>query len=127
MQTILRITRDEDGTISGYIDKTGSLNEAVFQKVFKYLKQFDPSLRRMAAKYEGPHPFLAEALITWRRDKARELGMPPFFILHQKVLFAIADAAPQTPEELMSIPGFGSSKLDKYGSEILTLTVNPIN
>lgn len=126
MQTLLRITRDENGSISGYVDKTDNCSESVYLKVFKYLKQFDPSLRRKAAKYEGPHPFLAEALVTWRRVKANTLDIPPFFILNQRVLFAIADAVPQTEEELMNIPGFGASKLEKYGAEILKFTTDPV-
>ena len=40
-------------------------------------------------------------------------------ILHQKTLLAIADLAPTTREELLCVKGFGKSKCDKYGDEIL--------
>jgi len=128
MSTILRITLDEKGTITGYIDKTStSFTEELFQKVFKYLKAFDPALRRRAATYEGDHPFIAESLVAWRREKANERGIPPYFILHQRVLYAIADALPQTEEELLAIPGFGRGKLEKYGKDILKYTTEPVN
>ena len=35
---------------------------------------------------DNRHPELVEALIAWRREKARELGVPAFHILHQKSL-----------------------------------------
>lgn len=126
MQTLLRITRDDDGSISGYIDKTETYSETVFVNAFKYLKQFDPSLRRKAERYEGIHPALAKSLITWRREKSHSLGVPPFLILHQRVLCAIADVAPQTEEELLAIYGFGPYKMKQFGSEILQLTTAPV-
>ena len=37
----------------------------------------------------------------------------------EKLLLAIADLAPTTKEELLTVKGFGKSKCDRYGDEIL--------
>ena len=65
------------------------------------------------------HPELIQALIDWRREKYRQDNVPAYIILHQKTLLAIADLAPATREELLTVKGFGKSKCDKYGDEIL--------
>ena len=60
-----------------------------------------------------------QALIDWRREKYQKDNVPAYIILHQKTLLAIADLAPTTREELLTVKGFGKSKCDKYGAEIL--------
>lgn len=65
------------------------------------------------------HPELIQALIDWRREKYQKDNVPAYIILHQKTLLAIADLAPTTKEELLTVKGFGKSKCDKYGDEIL--------
>lgn len=70
--------------------------------------------------YSGSaHPELVQALIDWRREKYQKDNVPAYIILHQKTLLAIADLAPTTREELLTVKGFGKSKCDKYGDEIL--------
>lgn len=71
--------------------------------------------------YEGRHPELERALKAWRQDKAATKNVPVYYILHQRVLLAIADAAPASTEELLAIPGFGPGFLAKYGEELLTI------
>ena len=65
------------------------------------------------------HPELVQALIDWRREKYQKDNVPAYIILHQKTLLAIADLAPTTREELLTVKGFGKSKCEKYGEEIL--------
>jgi ATP-dependent DNA helicase RecQ len=64
---------------------------------------------------------LEQALKAWRTEMARKLGMPPFVVLHDKTLRAIAHACPTTPNQLQEIPGMGPAKVDKYGPQILTI------
>lgn len=86
----------------------------------------EKSLRQAQRVNEEPttytgsvHPELVQALIDWRRDKYQKDNVPAYVILHQKTLMAIADIAPTTKEELLCVKGFGKSKCDKYGDEIL--------
>ncbi len=73
------------------------------------------------ADYIGLHPLLEQALVDWRREKAKALNVPSYYILHQRVLLALADEAPSTEEDLLAVPGFGPGLLKRYGEEILQL------
>jgi RecQ family ATP-dependent DNA helicase len=59
------------------------------------------------------------ALKAWRMTVAKKLGMPPFVVLHDKTLRAIAHVRPTTPNQLQEIAGMGPAKVDKYGPQIL--------
>jgi len=62
---------------------------------------------------------LEQALKGWRTTVAKKLGMPPFVVLHDRTLRAIAHARPKTPNQLQEISGMGPAKVDKYGQQIL--------
>jgi ATP-dependent DNA helicase RecQ len=47
--------------------------------------------------------------------------VPPYVILHDRTLDAIASALPCSPAELQSLPGIGPAKLDAFGDDILGL------
>lgn len=83
-------------------------------------KPADGQSQEESDTYTGStHPELVQALIDWRREKYQKDNVPAYIILHQKTLLAIADLAPTTKEELLTVKGFGKSKCDKYGDEIL--------
>jgi DNA helicase-2/ATP-dependent DNA helicase PcrA len=62
-----------------------------------------------------------EGLRTWRLERAREAGVPPYVVFHDTVLRRIADARPATLAELSQISGVGPAKLERYGDELLAL------
>ena len=68
---------------------------------------------------DNRHPELVEKLIAWRREKAREQGVPAYYVLHQKTLLGIADAKPDSRAQLLEVFGFGPELWKKYGMEIL--------
>lgn len=70
---------------------------------------------------DNAHPGLVQALVEWRRGKYTKDNVPAYIILRQKTLLEIADLAPTSREELLTIKGFGKSKCDKYGEEILDI------
>lgn len=83
-------------------------------------KPADRQSQEESDAYTGSlHPELIQALIDWRREKYQKGNVPAYIILHQKTLLAIADLAPTTKEELLTVKGFGKSKCDRYGDEIL--------
>lgn len=124
MKNLLQLILNDDGTLSFFTDEHAPFSEEIAGKIFPYLKALMPNLRRRLAPYSGPHPQLAEALLIWRRNLAREKDVPAYFILHQHVLYAIADTAPQTEGELRNIPGFGELLYEKYGLDILKMTTS---
>lgn len=67
---------------------------------------------------------LLEKLKDWRLRRSRIDGVPPYIIAHDSLLEALATHPPQSPSQLLAMPGIGQRKLDLYGKEILRLTVS---
>lgn len=61
------------------------------------------------------------ALKQWRNDFASNLGWSAFRVCHNSHLMAIAEAKPETLEELAKVKGFGEVRTEKYGEEILAV------
>jgi superfamily II DNA helicase RecQ len=68
-----------------------------------------------------PDEPLFVALRDWRNGRARKAGVPPFLILNNRQLEAVAAARPTTLASLGAIPGVGAARLGDYGEEILAV------
>jgi DNA helicase-2/ATP-dependent DNA helicase PcrA len=64
---------------------------------------------------------LLVALKEWRRDEARERGLPAYVIFHDRTLADIADRRPVTVPELRSVSGVGPAKVANYGEAVLAI------
>ena len=62
-----------------------------------------------------------ESLRAWRSAEARRQSVPPYVIFHDSVLREIAAARPPTLDALGTVRGVGASKLERYGSAVLTI------
>ncbi|MHA7191685.1 ATP-dependent DNA helicase UvrD2 [Arthrobacter sp. MDT2-16] len=60
-----------------------------------------------------------DALRAWRLAEARDKDVPAFVVFTDATLVAIAEARPQTLEELGGLAGVGSAKLERYGDAVL--------
>ena len=60
-----------------------------------------------------------DALRNWRRDRAKEQGVPPYVIFQDKTLVEIALQEPRDFNALGRINGVGAGKLDRYGQAVL--------
>lgn len=69
-------------------------------------------------------PLLVQMITQWRREKSAELDVPPFWILHQKTLLALAAAMPHSMAELTRVPGIGKAKASQYGEELLGIVAD---
>ena len=81
-----------------------------------------PPPRRRASRRQrdlGPADPMFEALRAARRDIASAAGVPPYVVFHDSTLRAIAEARPQTLNELSRIAGIGAAKLERYGAAML--------
>ena len=72
----------------------------------------------LAAELSENDRALFEALREWRRESARETGVPPYVIFHDKTLLAIASARPHGEEALTAIPGVGAKKAARYAEAV---------
>ena len=70
-----------------------------------------------------PDSALLEKLRAWRLALAKEQKVPPYVILHNSHLSALAAHRPTTLEELSQIKGFGPKRLDQYGKALLAIIV----
>ena len=60
-----------------------------------------------------------EALRNWRREVAQSADVPAFVVFTDATLTAIAEARPESLEQLAGLAGVGPSKLEKYGEDVL--------
>ncbi len=63
---------------------------------------------------------LFQNLRALRRQLAEEQGVPPYIVMSDKVLKALASARPTTLDEFARIDGIGEYKLKVYGSKFIT-------
>lgn len=66
-----------------------------------------------------PDADLREYLREWRRDMAKEQGMPAYVVLHDTTLEEICRIRPSSVAKLLTITGIGERKAATYGQEIL--------
>ena len=64
---------------------------------------------------------LFERLRTWRLERARADAVPAYVVLHDATLRAVAAAKPRSRADLAAVSGFGPTKLDRYGADVLEL------
>ncbi len=66
-------------------------------------------------------PDLVRTLKDWRREIAREKGVPAYVVMHDSTLDTIAALRPQDERALAAVPGIGPAKLEAYGDDLLAL------
>ncbi|QNG30336.1 DNA helicase RecQ [Synechococcus sp. LTW-R] len=77
-----------------------------------------------AAALPDDDPVLA-ALKNWRREQARQQGVPPYVVFHDRTLVELAARRPGSLSELAGVSGIGTAKQERYGAallEVLTAT-----
>ena len=66
-------------------------------------------------------PALFSIMKDLRKKHSKQLDVPPFVIFQDPSLEAMATTYPVTLEELQNIPGVGSGKAKRYGTEFVAL------
>lgn len=88
-------------------------------------KRSSRKLKKVERKQDEPgcvNEELRERLQEWRSGRFKKDNVPAYTIMHQSTLMDIAALVPKTKAELMRIKGFGTTKFEKYGEEILKIT-----
>ena len=93
----------------------------------------DPARRRPSRAGRAPAPAavsdpqdeaLFQALRARRMALAKEQGVPPYVIFHDRTLIEIARAKPRRLTELGLISGVGAAKLERYGADFLAVVAS---
>ncbi|MEO5577079.1 MAG: ATP-dependent DNA helicase RecQ [Gaiellaceae bacterium] len=64
---------------------------------------------------------LFERLRAWRLKRAREDEVPAYVVLHDATLRELATAKPENERDLAAVKGFGPTKLERYGDDVLAV------
>ncbi len=78
----------------------------------------------VATKVETKDTGLFDALRAQRLELAKEQGVPPYVIFHDKTLATMAGMKPRTLADMATISGVGDAKLARYGQTFLE-TIRP--
>ncbi len=93
-----------------------------------------PARRGKAKKSAGTsHPTdaaqaderVVDALRAWRRQEASRRQVPPYVILHDKTVMALATDKPPSVDALGSVAGMGPAKIAQYGETLVRLIAQP--
>ena len=75
-----------------------------------------------AAAAAGPaDEGLFERLRAWRLERARVDEVPAYVVLHDATLRELATAKPASELDLAAVKGFGPTKLERYGEDVLAV------
>ena len=124
----------EHGFLEYFIDreyKLLRLTERGRQAGRDDLEAFDPGRAPIQTNGTGgtsvPASDSAEAedlfnrLREWRRARAIQDAVPPYVVAHDAQLRLLAEHRPHDDTTLLDVPGFGPTKVERYGSEIVAV------
>jgi ATP-dependent DNA helicase RecQ len=80
-----------------------------------------PAIAAAAGAEAEAEPELVAALKTWRREQAREQGVPPYVVFHDRTLVELAARRPAQLNDLAQVSGIGAAKLERYGEAVLAV------
>lgn len=65
---------------------------------------------------------VAAELARWRSERCRRDDVPVYYVLTLNTLRALAQALPQSREQLLGVPGMTEEKVQAYGADLLAIT-----
>lgn len=80
--------------------------------------------RRTNAELEALEPAdraLYERLKVWRAEQAAEQKVPAFVVFNDATLLALVEIRPRHEHELVTVPGIGQAKRERYGAALLEI------
>lgn len=73
------------------------------------------------------NPELFEELRALRKKVAASLGVPPYVVFSDAVLWNLCARLPKTHDELLNVPGIGLMKAERYGRRFLAVIKDYLN
>jgi ATP-dependent DNA helicase RecQ len=80
-----------------------------------------PRIGGAAATADPADDGLFERLRAWRLERARLDEVPAYVVLHDATLRELATAKPASERDLETVKGFGPTKLERYGEDVLAV------
>lgn len=85
------------------------------------VSQVDRALGRCSQCPGEVDPTLLDRLLRWRVDVGQDQGLPPYLVLTDTSISALAELHPRDRAGLSRIPGIGATKLELYGRSLLNV------
>jgi len=77
------------------------------------------NIRQSVTSDDGTEPELFDRLRAVRKELASARGVPAYVVFSDRTLQEMAQLAPRTLEEMLSVHGVGQKKLEEYGARFL--------
>ena len=105
------------------LELAGALEQFESDDGFRLLRAVPGAgLPRIGGAASGPvDDGLFERLRTWRLERARADEVPAYVVLHDATLRALAAEKPANASDLAAVKGFGPTKLERYGEDVLAV------
>ncbi|MFF2483708.1 HRDC domain-containing protein [Paenibacillus sp. NPDC058071] len=110
----------------GIAVKMGEGYKPVIDGMLDERKNAEGGMQQMLQCYGELHANkeLFETLRSWRRAAAAAEKKSSYLVATNRMLWMISAFVPQTPEELLQIPGWGENKHAAYGEQLLEITAS---
>lgn len=66
-------------------------------------------------------PDLVDRLRAWRKERAEADSVPPYVVLTDVSLLAVAEHLPEDEQALLALPGIGRRKVERYAADLLAV------
>jgi hypothetical protein len=101
--------------------KSGFSVQKMLDARAKSLFENQTAKKKQEKDLKTQNPELYRTLVKWRYQKAGELGNPLYYIASNKLLVTITNELPVEKHHLLSLPGLGKTRVERFGSEIIEL------
>ncbi len=114
-------TQAEVGRWVKRLEEDGALESFESEDGFRLLRAGPASALPRIATGGSPDESLFERLRTWRSTRARDDSVPAYVVLHDATLRELATAKPSSTRDLAAVKGFGPTKIERYGDDVLAV------
>ncbi|PJF42431.1 MAG: hypothetical protein CUN55_10025, partial [Phototrophicales bacterium] len=125
----LRDIMREQLIASGYWEEANEYFQQLTKTIIP-LKEFDPEgfWRIRAAQYLSEQGLKhLRALYIWREKKAMQRDTPPFKIMQDQEMIAIAEASPRNYDEMMQVQNVSRTLLQRYAKALLRVILQSLS
>ncbi len=105
------------------LEAAGALVEVETDDGFRVLHAApDVARPSLGPRSAGPvDDAVVERLRAWRRERSSADGVPAYVVLHDATLRDLAAARPTSLLDLAAVKGFGPTKIERYGDDVISV------
>lgn len=117
-----------DDYMKGAVQDIDVLAENIDYEYFDYDRSVSNESKAAVRKAKGPVEVINhnvyEAIKRWRYGVSQTIGKPAFCVFSDRTMAEIANSLPETAAELLIVNGMGSTKVEQYGDDVLSVVRN---